>query len=293
VETSKRQHTVSKVVLRRFLSHNQLSVFDRKGAVIQSTGLRGAFHYDDFIAHDANEAERRWWEVENKLNRVYKLIDQRRALDDPDAVATLRDLLAVHWARSPATRAVHERIRASVIAQHRAEFAATPGLLERLFTTQTLGLLPSGPGALDWINDRLHTLPEAVTERFFSERNAAHYQHARNRFAQSAVQIGYATGGAEFFIGDTPVITRKNGGPGLGPHQGVAINESTELVMPISPTVIIGLGTTPLILQIEPEMVEHFNALQVNSFIRWLGCRPGGPADRQLRANVEARVIKG
>ena len=204
------------------------------------------------------------------------------ALADPAIVDLLRDILAMHWARSPATKAVHEQVGHDVFQESRLKYARDPELLGRVFRWRTGGLYPAGVSSLLWANDELHRLPPEVLEQWFAERNAAHYQEARDHFANLQVQIGYADG-ADFLIGDVPVVTRKPGHPGLGPHQDVALKDANTVSMPLSPNIIIALANEPAIERLSAEHVAHFNQMQTKSFIRFIGCRPGGPSDKQLQ----------
>ena len=263
-------------------------VFDRERDILHPTGSRGAFYYEDFIAHEPLAAEQRWGAVEQEMRQVYQLLARREVFNHPQAVATLRDLLAVHWARSPAIRLMHERVGAGVAEDQRRAWAARPDLLARAFTERT-GLAPAGPEALDWINQQLHVLDPGVPERWFSDRNQIHYGHARDRFARSPLQIGYAADG-EFLIGDVPVITLRPGHHGTGPHQAVALGDATQILMPISPTVMISLGPESLEVDLAQDAVEQFNLLQMRSYIRWVGCRPGSAAHQQLRSLTNPRT---
>src|SRR4051794_27751284 len=60
----RRQHTVSRVVLRSFTWDNKISVFDRQRDLIHAIGPGGAFYVENFEQHDAVVAEERWGRVE-------------------------------------------------------------------------------------------------------------------------------------------------------------------------------------------------------------------------------------
>jgi hypothetical protein len=83
------------------------------------------------------------------MTAVYKLLDERRALDNPYAVDTLRDLLAMHWGRSPALRRAHERVAAEVVVQRIINTSRQPLM-------QQSGLVAAGQAELEWINTRTH-----------------------------------------------------------------------------------------------------------------------------------------
>lgn len=100
----RRQHTVSQVILRKFASRDTLTVYDREKDVLGPKAPRGAFRVEYFDRHDPFGAEARAGAIESRVQKVFPLIAGRTVLDHEDAVCTLIDLMALHWARSPAMR---------------------------------------------------------------------------------------------------------------------------------------------------------------------------------------------
>jgi len=199
-------------------------------------------------------------------------------------------LMAVHWTRSPGIRAAHDRIADQVIHASRRRYEHEDRLLSHAFTRRT-GLVASTRGELKWINSELHNvIASGQREHRWSDRIGINFEEARRLFARSRMQIGYAHS-ADFIIGDVPVITRKEGHDGLGPHQSVAIGDSVEIVMPIAPGVIVGLGTVAKYLELARSDVERYNGFQLRSFDRWLAARPLGESDGAMRKHLPARSI--
>ncbi|CAL8973881.1 hypothetical protein CELL_01643 [Cellulomonas sp. T2.31MG-18] len=286
VEPQKNQHTVSRVVLRRFVHGEVLSVYDRHKDAIYRKGPGGVFR-SNFDRFDWATAEQRWGAVESKMHAVYKLLDERRALDNPDAVETLRDLVAMHWVRSSAMRAAHEQVAQRVLNDRIRGLSSRPEILSVLLRQRT-GLVAAGAAELDWINERVHQeLFDQVNDEMFSETVAQYYEKVRaDLAARGRVQIGYVDPGADLLIGDAPVITLRPGHDGVGPHQGVAFMEATDIVMPISPTILIGMGPEPAEVPITLDVARTFNSYQRRGFVRWIACRPGGASDREMRQEL-------
>jgi hypothetical protein len=285
------QHTVSRVVLRRFMSKNRVSVFDRELQSIYPSSPKSIFKLERFDAHDPLGSEARWQKVETQMQRVYRAIDERKILDDPRLLDVLYDLLAVHWVRSPALKMASEQVRDGVIAASHTRLADRHELLGISFKQRT-GLHPTGPEALAEENRRLHTLKPGVPEQWFSESLSRNFGRAQAEFRRSQIQIGYApAGGQDFMIGDAPVIIRKPGHDGFGPHQGVALGDVEEICMPIGPDVLVALGPEPGAIDLTESDVDRFNEFQIRSFVRWLGAHPGGRSDQQIRANIKVRAV--
>lgn len=289
VRVPRRQHTVSQVVLRRFARNGQLTVFDRDKSIVCCKGAGGAFFVEDFERLRPVEAEERWGPIESAMPRIYSLIRARTVLKDELAVSTLIDLMAVHWVRSPAIRLAHERIADTVIENSFQKYEGKGPLLSQAYTQRT-GLIASTAGELEWTNAELHNIAPEVREKWWSDRAEINFEQAREIFRRCHLQIGCARAG-DFLIGDAPVITRKNNHDGLGPHQGVAIGDASEICMPIDPEVIIGLGPEPALIELDRGAVERYNGFQIRSFQRWLGSRPEGPSDHSMRTAIPARTV--
>lgn len=291
VRVPRHQHTTAKVVLREFTRNRLLTVFDRDSSSILCKGPDGAFYIDNFESIRPLEAEERWNTVENRLKPIYDLIRKRALFDDAAAVDTLIDLMALHWVRSPAVRLAHEQIADQVVEASRQRYRHADSLLSHAYTRRT-GLIASTRGELDWINDQVHyTAAAEQREHWWSDRLLSNFDEARKIFGRSTIQVGFAHG-TDFIIGDAPVITRKEGHDGLGPHQGVAIGDAVEIVMPIARDIIIGLGKEPAYIEVDRRAVERYNQFQVRTFQRWLACRPLGVSDKAMRKYIPARTIK-
>jgi len=281
VNTPRNQHTVSKAVLKQFSVRDKIAVFDRQRDLLLTTGRKSVFVFPDFIAHDPSTAERRWQTTETRMGKAYQLLRSGSPMDEA-TTETLRDLLAVHWTRSPATKLMHEVILGQVTQERRDLLARDPDHLRAAFVSRT-GLEPTGPGALDWVNDEIHRLRHGVAEQFFSDTSARFYEQAKNVFSSSEIQVAHAPQ-RDLLIGDAPVVTTKPDHLGFGPHQGVPLGEATSIAMPIACDLLIALGPTPAQVTLSSEQVQMYNNMQTGSFVRWLGCRPEARQLAALRA---------
>jgi Protein of unknown function (DUF4238) len=295
VQIPRRQHTVSKVVLKRFAAQSSnaanrlITVLDRdRGTVDRVAPGHPVFKIDMFDAHDPRGAEARWQPIESKLNDAYRAVEDRTILGKPELLELLSDLMALHWVRSPALRLASDRVTREVVSASMEAMAHYPEMLGILHRRRT-GLEPAGPEALRVENARLHALRPGVREQMFSESLARHFETARQRFRQSHIQIGYVpAGGHDLVIGDAPVILVDTLERGYGPHHGVAIGDANDVFMPISPTAMLALGPEPGAVDLPDEFVLQYNAYQIQSFVHWLAAKPGGPSDRLMRRALPA-----
>ena len=285
IRVPRKQHTVSRVVLRRFAWRERLAVYDRDKDVLGPKAPGGAFWTEHFDGHDPLGAEERAGAIESRIPKVLQQVDRRTVLDDRDAIAALIDLMALHWARSPALRLAHERIKAAVIEDSKHKYAGQDAVRGRAFTQRT-GLHATSPSELAWINDKLHDIAPAVAEQWWSDRSTLNFESARDIMGRHKLQVGYFDDPL-LVIGDAPVIVRDSDATGYGPHQGIALGDAAEICMPISPTVLIALGPESRAVKLESSAAERFNEMQVRSFVRWLGARPLGQADSWIRARLQ------
>ncbi len=62
--------------------------------------------------------------------------------------------------------------------------------------------------------------------------------------------------------------------------------------MPIAPNMIIALGPEPAIVTLTGNVVLRNNEMHIKTFVRWIGCRPGGLSDGFMRRNPDVRLIR-
>jgi hypothetical protein len=289
VRIPKGQHTVSQVVLRKFTTKSLLTVYDRETQLIRNLGPGGAFKMQ-FDQYDSLGSEERWGKIEKRLPKAYTALEARTASGDEEIEDLLRDLLAMHWARSAAMRMAHEIVTRNVRDDHIVQMSESPELLRFAYRQRT-GMELVGQEGLDWYNQTLHErVVGENSEMWWSQRNKIHYEQARERFAESSIQIGYSSGD-DLLIGDAPVITMKSNHEGVGPHQGVALGDANLIAMPVAPNTVVGLGPVRLEVDLPPRQIFQYNVWQVRGFINWLGCQPGGATDRRMRADLPAKKV--
>ena len=276
-----KQHTVSQVVLRRFASRSskadyrgRLAVLDRQSGRLNLRNPRGIFTINAFVEYQAKDLEQLWGGVESRLKPAFNALDRRVWPLQPEIEGgTLRDLVAVHWIRSGAIRALHDRLSLEHIAASKTRVAADTEFWKKAFEAKT-GLAPAGDGALEWIIDQLYReVAEPVVAKLFSSKVLEHYQNAKLHFQRYRIRVAYATS-PTFMIGDVPVITPNRRLVGLGPHQGVALMDAEDVFMPVSPNILVALGPQSVQVDLQTEAVRDFNSLQQAGYIRWLACQP-------------------
>lgn len=168
--------------------------------------------------------------METRLPQATSIASQGVAPEPGSAEeSTLRDCIALHWARSRAVKTAAHQSWLRVQAQHRGEFwihghAVLAALFER--RTGRVGTEEE----LDAFNAEMHTGPEEVLGgRHFATRVPEFYDFARGHLAHNRVQVLRCGDGVEdLVIFDSPVLTPSGHRPGLNPAQGVALGDASR-----------------------------------------------------------------
>ena len=284
------QHLVTRQLLRGFADgRGQLAVLERPHMSRKLKTHGAGVFKAKFDAYDSQGAEDRWNKLESRFGPALAKVRARTALADPEVVASLKDLLALHWARSRAIMVAREPLVAQLVADHKNDMLSErPDLLAQALRTE-VGVDPTGPGALQWMNERAHDeVVAANRSKWDSDRNPINFVAARTHFERFHVQIGYSDDN-NLLIGDAPVITTSRRKPGAGPHQGVALRDADHVAMPIAPNIILSLGPAPSETSLTPDVVDWYNSQQWASYIDWIAALPKSPADLELQAQTAQR----
>lgn len=277
------QHTVSKFLLKRFADKGDVAVFDRRDGRRQRRSFGSGIFETTFDAHDPTRSEAMWGSVETQAGITIRRLESGLPLKSDDG-QTLRDLMAVHWARSRAIMTARDAITEGIVEDSkRKTLEARPHLLVQAYLTE-VGLIPTTKDQLEWINDLVHgRVVAAGADQWHSERNVVNLDEARKMFARSAIQVGFTPPGSELVIGDAPVLVMKEGDPGVGPHHGVALGDASQIVMPITPRILLALGPTASVVTMTPDVVRWYNDRQWDGYQKWIVARPGGSQETRMR----------
>lgn len=284
-----RQHTVTKSLLKAFSdTTGNVAVYNAERHLRQLKPPGAGIFTTKFDSYDSRGSEDFWNSFETNFPRAMQKIRQRSALDDPDAVGILKDLMAVHWARSPAIMVARDlAVDAMVEGSKRKMLDEHPGMVSRALRERT-GLVVAPRSAMQWIVDTTHErVVDANQAMWHSQRNPVNFKAARDYFETLELQVAYVQSG-DLVISDCPVITARNDRPGTGPHQGVALMDADHLVMPLAPDVLLGLGQASAVMNLMDEGVNFYNSLQ------WPHTSTGSlqslVVEETCRSNLKSRV---
>ncbi len=292
-EKTRKQHTVSRTILRRFVEETSglLESFDliHGGWNARSPGAVGVIR--DFLAHDPSSAEERWQEIEDRVPLVYAAIESRTLLNDDWLVSLAKDVVALHvvrsWTRLDVHLAVLSRSKDDLIPL----LLQDPAWLAARFFERT-GIHLAGSEALLQQARREADMYAKVefTESFKQWRIMLNLEEARIFLRPAGVEVIEAAPDAgRFMISDNPAAQLKAGYQGLGPLTGVSWQETDMVVLPLSPTITLGVtmkGVSRWVMASEGG-VHMLNCIQLSNAKQRVFYRPS-----ESRRNLALRAIE-
>ena len=284
----RRQHLVSQVIVDRFSDQGNVMRFQLDPERIQARTPATCMYMPDFISAAPAEAERLWGLVESKLPEALDAVDDGSILNSPSAIATLKDCLAVHVARSKAMAWTRGVALQRAAAQLKVEMMTKQPrwLLERF--QERYGVVGVGVQALERAADDFITAaaPTVNTPKSFWASVREYFDHAMSFFTRQALEvITPDPGSGEFLLGDCPAIALAKGRQLIGgPRGGVGVDDAATVIMPIGPRHMISLGPVPLSAGIPANYVDQLNRVQVVNAFHEVCFRPGASMEGFVRS---------
>ncbi|WP_345043589.1 DUF4238 domain-containing protein [Arthrobacter methylotrophus] len=255
-----RQHVVSQALLNRFCDPNDdlIGVYDvRYGHQKPSTSKAIGFQ-KYFVKHEPDEAEKLWRAVEDRIAPAFREIDESPATYSPETSAAVKDLVALHYARSMATRQIHDIALANAERHVRSD---TP-MLSRLANLKHSGLhLEHAPGIHAEIAEEIITDLRAQLSTGVDFRDALFrfFEITKARLSGYSLMIRPAIGGAEFLLGDCPAVSVARG---MNPEVRAPLLDAAMITMPLGPRSIAFVYPDGIAEATVP--VDGINAVVIN-----------------------------
>jgi Protein of unknown function (DUF4238) len=285
------QHVISKVILRRFVGvggegDGLLYPFRLRypNARDRLLGPDGCGKIKNFVAYASASAERLWKETKDKLPDALAAVDDGTLLSSPEHLATVKDAVALHYARSEATRIVHVRIFIQAAAASRNLWLADwRPRLEAAFY-QAKGFYAVGDQALERFLDEMMqpNLDMAASGQLFRARIEDIYLKACAFVSSSGLEL-LTSGSREFLIGDVPALTIPRDGIGLGALGGTTLGDARTVIMPLGPRHLVALARTSISAELTPDQVATVNAYQVRGALEYVYLRPASGLEHFVR----------
>ena len=276
----KRQHVVSRVVLARFAVEKVIEVEDvRKPGRWRPKSPSAVAYVKDYVRHDSAGAEAVWQQTETRLAAALDELDGGEVPERGSGTEqTVKDCLALHWARSHSFKAAADAAWQRVRRAHAEDLLARrPELLARVFAQRT-GRDDPTPQDLADVNEDLHQGPEDIIDgRHFSERVRHFYAEAQAKFADRSLEVARCLPDTrDLVISDNPVVTPSHRKSGLNAQQGVALGHAHAVGMPLGPRLFVSLTDHPDAAEISDAQAAVLNDWQASIRQTHLVRRPPG-----------------
>jgi hypothetical protein len=293
------QHVISKVVMKRFASPAgrdgsqvcYISLYHPDRAYLR--GPAGCGKVDDYLTFASGFLEKLWKKTEDKMHDALLAVDAGTVLSSDRHSATIKDTIALHFARSLATRQVSEQLWQQVVLQERTRWLRTPAgrkELQRLFRGRH-GLDAAGPAALEMMLDEILASSMAMWQSGAKFAEGLEYMHDHAQAWLRTRQLEILTPGrGEFLIGDVPALTIQHGNPRVGVLGGIALHDASSVFMPLGPRHVAGLGRVPQTAELSSDQVNEVNAAQLLGAMERIYMRPGSGLEDFARKMIASRL---
>ncbi len=245
----------------------------------------------DFVKVDSKRTEQEWEAVENKLRRAVADIESGTGLSDPTCVQTIKEAVALHYARSIETLETVEKTFETFMENNKAAMLRQPDLLDRLYmakTGDTMGLKDDDAreAFIDEFLGRLRWLFNSGT--YFRFRVVYLFRASLDLIIQRKLQVLRAPTGSEFLISDAPVITTDASGNRRGVCNDVPIGNADSVIMPLSPRVTIALDPLSRDFILDEAYVRKLNTWQLEAAKQHVFMYPNSPLMSWVEATRSA-----
>jgi hypothetical protein len=284
------QHVVSKALLKRFARRHKKS-----GLVVQSMDLwhpaaplkdrspRECGKVQHFVRFASKSTEDLWWEVENLLPQALDAVHRDTFFDNPEAVSTILDTIALHFVRSRQTRVAHERSWARAYRDARLGMVQYADAIATKYQEETGLYLVGAEGRRTLIDRMFADIVGKVDDGvLFRVRVEDLFRKVRGDLRSAGLEILRPERG-EFLIGDTPALTLARDGR-VGVLGGVPLGDAANVLLPLSPTCCAGLGPAHRTHMVSKDVVDRINAIQVQAAYRHVYFRPSSGLQTFVRS---------
>jgi hypothetical protein len=284
------QHTVSQVILRRFLGPtpqgDRLLAYNLQYGKAKMRTPRAVGKITNFVQVDSLETERVWGRTEQDLPAAIDAARTRRVLQNPRHVAVIKDAIALHFARSLDILHSVDQSWQQALAVARAAYLADQATLSELFYRKH-GFLASGPAAAEEIADDLLRTARTLYESgsYFRLRVVDLFEGARRLAAAARLEIiRPRRSHHQFLLGDVPAISYDAGSNALGIPGGVPFGDATTVFLPLSPTRLAALSRTDRFEAVPARAVRQVNAFTVAKARDYVYMHPGSGLETFVRS---------
>lgn len=284
-----KQHLLSRVLLQRFANRRNgpIKQFDLNEQAESVLKVKDAGYIPDFILVGAEEAEEAWQTVEKRLPHAFKLLDNKEIINCCSALETIRDCMALHWARSLIVEVMYRQAQSNHANQLAEDVLdkTTPEDVLRAFSGLDVIGLQSELIAYSRLRDYFLTSTDLTEFKANLFRNL--FNRGKQYISRFALEFGIVSEG-EFIIADAPVIAWDKEKRAVGPLQGVRLGQADVVFMVLGPKHVVALTQHNTYWNIGKDKVRLLNRLQIQGAIQSVFYRYGSGLEDEIRSMLPA-----
>lgn len=221
-----------------------------------------------FVRIDSERTEMLWGTVETKLKQAVADIEAGTGLANPACIGTIKQAIALHYARSIEMLEAVERTFSPFVVAQKAAFLSDHASLDRLYEMKTRDAagLQTEDARAAFVNAFFSRLEQLYASGTYFRFRVCYYFHTVSRLIDHlSLQVLRAPPGSEFLIGDVPVITSNATGDQRGVRNHVPIGDAATVVMPLSPRITVALDPVEADFTVDAAYVRRLNTWQVEA----------------------------
>lgn len=264
------QHTVSQVVLRQFVGRDTrgkegVATYSTKtGPLKQPRSVRTIGRLKDFVKIDGDTTEALWGKTENKMRAAIDAANSKKILKDATHVETLKDAIALHFARSLEVLQAHRLLWEAAIAEMRNYYSNHSDQAQQLYYLKHGFYAGTSQLAAEEMSKELSDTTRKLYEdgTIFRLRVAELFEQAQTASRTMGLQIVRPASG-EFLIGDSPTFPFDWEAKKAGILGGVSFLQGKAIFLPIGPKRAVALSKKDEYIVAPRWLVDRLNWLQV------------------------------
>lgn len=275
---------VSQALLNRFASPDGfITAYDLRYGVSNLRTSKAVGFESNFVKREPDTTEAVWREVEELIRPALSEVDQQSGPLSETTERVVKDLVALHFARSLATSAGHSR--ALVHAEEKVR--SNKADLARLARAKYSGLhLDFAPSIHAEIADEIIAAvrDEESTGTVFRDDVLRYFEVTRTNLSTFSLMVRPLMGEAELLLGDCPAVSLSRG---MEPSTRSPLLEAAFIAMPLGPQNVAFVypdGIDEPVVPVGPEEALYLNRSQVAQAQRQVYSRPGSGLNQMVQA---------
>lgn len=216
-------HLISKVVLKKFSVNNKVAVHDKSSDALIDLRVIDSIACIEQDADILGDLEKKWCnEIETHMPKIYNSLELGYLLDRPTHIKIIKRLLVLHFIRSSVFYKIYSEKTVQMVDE---------------FTARVKAQAPEESKNQD---EQIRSYGERELAIFLPVILQDQIAKIEEDIQPHGIEIGIASEGFEFVIGDNPVITATTDGK-VGILNGVPFKSSIAFGMPLTPKHLVTL----------------------------------------------------